>query len=178
MVPWKKTKLAVVFMTACFVLMGCQSKTETAAYTGSLFSVELAEGWTVEEVDETGAIAYLSYNGTQAAAIDTFGITDDPDSVLMGAHNEISSEEEIPLENNSGTLTKLVCQWQLSAAQEIASEEQPEEEIHYLYRTAENFVLDITIEDASQTEAVEGMLKTLEIDTTSEAYQNYVNLTT
>jgi hypothetical protein len=82
------------------------------------------------------------------------------------------------LENNSGTLTKLVCQWQLSAAQEIASEEQPEEEIHYLYRTAENFVLDITIEDASQTEAVEGMLKTLEIDTTSEAYQNYVNLTT
>ncbi|MCD8189310.1 MAG: hypothetical protein LUD78_03670 [Clostridiales bacterium] len=157
--------VASLLCALALLLTGCASQNSANLYETDAYSVELESGWTVTEPENSPAAALTDADGQQVATLEARTVEDDQTiAMLVGAHCDVVSTEDIALEGEGATLTRVVSRWWLSAAQQEEGEEQPEDETHYFYWTDDNYVVELTLsEGVADSASFETLMKSVAV---------------
>lgn len=150
--------IAVIIISA--IIWRMNSGNQTVAFKSQYFSLSLPQDWAYQD---NGYSVSLYCQDKKIAIIsmeEDFEYRDSVEKIVanwIGMRTSIQSST-LFMTDHGYEFYKVIVETELSAAQEIAEEEQEPDEIHYFYVSEENLFIDVYVLDDAYLVEIENVL--------------------
>jgi len=153
----KRKQKSLLFLVALIAIVAisiyiARKSNENAYYENEYYRISLPAGWiyTISESGDTYVV--FKCDGTECLSIEanpksSFDLNSELSYIVIswaGMHYFVKHEDQIAY-NGNYKIVKLKIGIELSAAQEITGEEQPEDELHYYVTNNNKTFIDIKV---------------------------------